>query len=157
MRLLIRREGFPPTIEYSGKSLHSTQPPAMMLPLLIVLPGMMSTWQPIHTSSSMTTGIRSVLPCLPMGMSVRSNLWLRSNITQLGPIMTSHPIVRLLGTLQSMPKHAKSPRLMPTPVPKCAPRSMVTFSPQCLNMCLQHHLRSCFPPSSREGKCRAKP
>ena len=151
------REGFPPTMEYSGKSLHSTQPPAMMLPLLIVCPGMMSTWHPIHTSSSMMVGFRSVLPCSIMGMSVRSYRWLRSRIVQSGPIMTLFPMVMLLGTLPLTPSPELSPMLMPTPVPNLAPCSMLIFLPQCLKICLQHHLRSCFPPSSRDGKCRANP
>ena len=41
--LLISFDGLPPMIEYSGKSLHSTQPPAIMLPFFIVLPGITRT------------------------------------------------------------------------------------------------------------------
>lgn len=149
--LLISLEGLPPTIEYSGKSLHSTQPPAMMLPFFIVRPGIIKTWHPIHTSSSMTVRFLSEFPCLQIGISVLSNLWLRSSMVTFGPIMTSLPTVRLLGTQQLIPNPELSPMDISLPVPKYAPRSMLTFFPQNLKIFLQHEYLN-FLPNSWRGR-----
>ena len=48
--LFISFAGFPPTTEYGGKSLVRTDAIAMMDPSAIVLPGVICTSLPIHTS-----------------------------------------------------------------------------------------------------------
>jgi hypothetical protein len=69
------RAGTPATMLYGGTSFVTTAPAATMLCAPMVTPSQTDTWVPIQTSSS-TTMPSSVRPCIQIGTSRRSKLWL---------------------------------------------------------------------------------
>ena len=69
-RDLINFDGLPPTTEYSGKSLQSTVPIAIIVPVLICLPGVILVNAPIQQSSSTIKGLLGLIPWYMIGLLV---------------------------------------------------------------------------------------